>query len=146
MARLTLEEARSLLKARKLRSTAPRLAVLQAISAQTRPISHSQLLKRLPLGEFDGATVYRNLTRLSEQGLLRIVSRAGGMARYELTPGQEAAAHSHPHFVCSECDTVSCLPIESLPVPQVDGPWNAALAGATLQLQGRCPDCLEASA
>ena len=137
--------ARALLKAAGLRSTAARIAVLQAVATQPSPVSHSQLLKLLPPGELDGATVYRNLTRLSEGGVLRIVSRAGGMARYELAEVPGMTIHTHPHFVCSECDTVSCLPIHALPVPPVEGPWREAVAAATLHLSGRCPDCLIAA-
>jgi len=142
---LSPTDAKALLKTRGLRATAPRLAVLQAIAAQSSPISHSQLLKLLPTGALDGATVYRNLTRLSEQGILSVVSRAGGMARYALAHGAEESPHHHPHFVCSDCDQIRCLPQGEIPLPAVDGPWADAVARATLQLQGRCPDCLSSA-
>jgi Fur family ferric uptake transcriptional regulator len=141
---LSTADARALLKAHGLRSTTPRLAVLQALAAQPGPISHSQLLGRMPAGRFDSATVYRNLMRLAERGILSVVSRAGGMARYALTTDSDHP-HRHAHFVCTDCDTVSCLPEDALPVPPVAGPWSAAVAAATLQLQGRCPDCLSAA-
>ena len=140
---LSLDDARTLLKAHGLRATTPRLSVLQTLAAQTGPISHSQLLRQLPEGHFDSATVYRNLTRLSEQGILSVVSRAGGMARYALA-SKSTQPHRHAHFVCTDCDTVSCLPEDALPVVPISGPWSVAVATATLQLQGLCPDCIEA--
>jgi len=103
-------------------------------------MSHSQLLKQLPEGRFDSATVYRNLMRLSEQGILSVVSRAGGMARYALA-STSSQLHKHAHFVCTECDTVTFLPEDALPVVPNNGPWGVAIAAATLQLQGQCPDC-----
>jgi Fur family ferric uptake transcriptional regulator len=138
---LSLDQLRAQLRAHGLRATAPRLLVLQTLAEQASPLSHSQLVKCLAEHRLDEATVYRNLTRLTELGLLSIVSRAGGMARYALSTEAEQP-HRHAHFVCTDCDTVSCLPEDALPVPPITGHWQAAVAGATLQLQGRCPDCL----
>ena len=140
---LSLDDARALLKAHGLRATTPRLCVLQTLSDQPGPISHSQLLRHLPKGRFDSATVYRNLARLSEQGILSVVSRAGGMARYALTD-EATNTHRHAHFVCTDCDTVSYLPKDAKPVLPITGRWSTAVAAATLQLQGLCPDCIEA--
>jgi Fur family ferric uptake transcriptional regulator len=121
---LSLDQLRAQLRAHGLRATAPRLLVLQTLAEQASPLSHSQLVKCLAEHRLDEATVYRNLTRLTELGT-------------EAEP-----RHRHAHFVCTDCDTVSCLPEDALPVPPITGHWQAAVAGATLQLQGRCPDCL----
>jgi Fur family ferric uptake transcriptional regulator len=141
--KLTKDQIKSLLRERGLRATGPRLAVVNSVAAQSQPVSHSQLVKVMADADMDAATIYRNLTRLTEVGLLRVVSRAHGMARYELTVGRSDETHDHAHFVCSDCDTVSCLPEEVVPEPKVDSRWAASLSEAKLLVQGTCPDCLD---
>lgn len=137
-------QARTLLRDRGLRATAPRVAVLRLLDREQRPLSHSEVLTLLGDSDWDQATVYRNLVKLSESGVTRVVSRAGGMARYELASDEGAPTQEHPHFVCSECGTVSCLPLAVAVVqsPEVDGAWQQAVDAARIQLEGRCPDCL----
>lgn len=140
---LSKGDIKDLLRDRGLRATGPRLAVFNAISAQSQPVSHSQLVKLMADADLDAATIYRNLTRLHEVGILRIVSRAKGMARYELAVGTETTTHDHAHFVCGDCDEIMCLPEEAVPEPKVDPRWAASLSAATYVVQGTCPDCLE---
>jgi len=139
---LDIKAARAILKAHNLRATGPRIVVLRTLARQSKPVSHSQLLALLPQGEFDAATVYRNLTRLTAAGILRIVSRAGGMARYERIAEKNPSPHQHPHFVCSECNEVSCLPTTLLPPVAIQDSWKASLASASVQFSGSCPDCI----
>lgn len=135
---------RRLLQDRDLRATGPRLAVLSALAAQERPVSHSELVQAMGEQDFDQATIYRNLTKLTEVGLARIVSRADGMARYAFTPEEGTApSHVHPHFLCTDCGEVSCIDEARIEPFAVSPRWREAVAEATLQLQGRCPDCRE---
>jgi Fur family ferric uptake transcriptional regulator len=132
---------RALLQAHGLRVTAPRLAVLEALQAADRPLSHAELTERLGAVQLDRVTVYRNLDKLVEVGLARLVSREGGAACYEAAGGPQHPAHAHPHFVCTDCGTVSCLPEQPVPPLAADPRWSQALATATLELKGHCPDC-----
>ena len=136
------ERVKALLRGAGLRATGPRLAVYAAVAGVGRPVSHSQLVREMGGQELDSATIYRNLVKLTEAGLLRVVSRANGKARYATPDGDSHAGHEHAHFVCSDCDTISCLPEDALPRPQVDGRWSASLAAAQTVVQGTCPDCL----
>ena len=136
----TLEDARSLLQAHGLRVTAPRLAVLALLSSERAPLSHSVVAERLA-HVVDQATIYRNLVKLTESGLARIASRAEGMARYELVRSEAPTHQAHPHFVCSDCGTVSCLPEDLTPEIQARGRWRNAIKAAHVQLEGTCPDC-----
>lgn len=142
MPTLNLDTIKALIKSHGLRVTSPRVAVLNAISQRPHPLSHSQLLELLDTNTFDDATVYRNLVRLTEVGILQIVSRAGGMARYELSPSHEHSHPQHPHFVCDKCERVLCLP-DDIVTPQTSNQsWKNALSTARIQLSGNCPDCL----
>ena len=135
------DSLKALLRNAGLRATGPRLAVYAAVAKQGAPVSHSHLVKHMEGEDLDSATIYRNLVKLTEVGLLKVVSRANGMARYAHADSEEHLAHEHAHFVCSDCDTVSCLPEDALPRPQGDGRWSASLAAAQTVVQGTCPDC-----
>ena len=131
-------KARELLRHSGLRATSPRLAVVQVLAGHSGPLSHSQVLRRLGDTDWDPATIYRNLVKLTEAGVATVVSNAGGMARYALAHG----THCHPHFVCTDCGQVSGLP-QAIPAPvSVPGRWGPSLRTASVQLQGHCPDCL----
>lgn len=137
------QEAKQLLKKHGLRATSQRLAVLEILTASTRPLSYSEVLEQLDSDGCDPATVYRNLVKLEEVGLAQIVSRAEGMARYEMVLDSKAHQHTHPHFLCVDCGEVSCLPTSSVPMVEADERWSDSVKHAMVQLQGSCPDCLE---
>ncbi len=134
------EKLRELIHESGLRVTGPRVAVLDLLSNSSHPLSHREVVDTLGNGEWDRATLFRNLQKLVEVGLAEVASRAGGIARYELRKDREAAAHIHPHFACRDCGTVSCLPDSTLSAP-LDPRWREAVLDADFQVVGRCPDC-----
>ena len=137
----TKQDLRDLLRRYNLRATAPRLAVVSVLSASPNPMAHRDVLKVLGEMDWDPATVYRNLVKLAEAGVIKVVSRAEGMARYAVSTTDDG--HHHAHFVCSDCGTVSCLPDATVSEVSAPGRWKTAVAAATIQLQGSCPDCLD---
>ena len=138
--RLSKIDARALLRTHDLRVTAPRLAVLGALAEANRPLSHSEVLTELGDTDWDPATVYRNLVKLTEAGVSTIASRAGGLNRYALA-SPDGDVHRHPHFVCEDCGRVACLPTALTTSLSMAGPWSASVESATVQLRGACPDC-----
>ena len=107
--RQNLDELRSAVRAKGLRATPSRLAVLELLRASDAPMSHGDVADRLATQAWDRATIYRNLTDLAEVGLVRRTDIGDHVWRFEaVTSDHEAAAH--PHFVCTECGTVECLP------------------------------------
>lgn len=140
---LSKEAARQLLRDHNLRATAPRLAVVQLLANQVHPLSHTEVLHLLGDTDWDQATVYRNLVKLTEAGLTRVVSRAEGMARYEFNSNHSTEAlHNHPHFVCTDCGIVSCLPTNVSTMIPTDSRWSSSIRQASVQFQGTCPDCM----
>ena len=126
-----------------LRVTISRMAVLKHILLAERPLSHGDLVCSLDGNGGDQATIYRCLITFVELGLLRVASRANGIARYEPKPKNEPL-HRHPHFVCEICGIVSCLPSVTVTNP-VGEPWPEILQNAALQFLGECELCLRAS-
>lgn len=130
---------KSELHALGLRVTGPRVAVLGALRVAGRPLSHGEVSDLLGTADWDRATIFRNLVRLCDVGLVRVSSHAGGLARYEAVrePGHE---HLHAHFSCNRCGRVECLAGAQLPLP-TDLDWRDALQGAEVQVLGTCPTC-----
>ncbi len=110
------DQLRDDLRACGLRVTPARLAVLELVRAGESPMSHGDVADRLASKTWvgwagkktwDRATIYRNLIDLSEVGLLRRTDVGDHVWRFEAV-GEDHAAH--PHFVCTECGSVECLP------------------------------------
>lgn len=140
-------EAKAVLRAHDLRVTASRVALILRLADEDRPLSCSEVVEALDDSDVDPATVYRNLVRLTELGVTRIVSHASGRARYELVDTSTTESHDHPHFACSDCGTVSCMPETDRPrILGGSTRWQQALAQAVVQFQGSCPDCIESVA
>lgn len=135
------EEARKRLRDAGLRSTGPRVKVLQALSQAHGPLSHGELVQRIGLGDMDQATIYRNLLKLQDHGLARVASQIGGVVRYELTELDGKVRQKHPHFNCTACGTVSCINPITFSSEQEAG-WSKALDTAELNFVGVCPDCI----
>jgi Fur family transcriptional regulator, ferric uptake regulator len=107
--RQNLDELRSAVRAKGLRATPSRLAVLELLRSSDSPMSHGDVADRLATQEWDRATIYRNLTDLAEAGLVRRTDVGDHVWRFEAVTGDHEAS-AHPHFVCTECGTVECLP------------------------------------
>ena len=108
-AKQTLDELRGLVRAKGLRATPSRLAVLELLRASDAPLSHGDVADQLAGEAWDRATIYRNLTDLSEAGLVRRTDVGDHVWRFEAVSGDHDAS-AHPHFVCTECGTIECLP------------------------------------
>ncbi|HEY5950915.1 MAG TPA: transcriptional repressor, partial [Kofleriaceae bacterium] len=60
--RQNLDELRSAVRAKGLRATPSRIAVLELLRASDAPMSHGDVADRLANQAWDRATIYRNLT------------------------------------------------------------------------------------
>ena len=102
-------EIRKLLKAAGLRSTSARLAVLQRLRKANSPMTHAELADELvPVG-FDKATVFRNLTDLTEADLVSRTELGDRVWRFEIRDPGDPEKGKHPHFVCVDCGHVNCM-------------------------------------
>lgn len=138
--KISIEEIKHQLHAVGLKSTKSRVSVLQYISSIDRPISHSELVQEIGTATGDQATMYRNLLSFVQHNILRVASNAGGITRYEIIKEGEDAQHVHPHFVCTSCGMVSCLPKTTV-ITSVDERWREILHASQLQFVGKCTDC-----
>lgn len=134
-----VNEARKMLKDAGLRSTPARISVINALKRSSRPQTHAQLADQLvPLG-FDKATVFRNLTDLAEAELVLRTELGDHVWRFEMRDPKHDRS-SHPHFVCIDCGSVSCIDDMALPTPTVRRHLNIARISEVL-VKGHCVDC-----
>lgn len=138
-----LAEIRAKIRASGLRSTAPRVAVLQYLQTATTPVSHAELFEVLADQGFDRATIYRNLVDLTEVGLLSRTDVGDHVWRFELKrEGHSGHQMEHPHFMCTDCKEIACLPgvnVRIFPVPGT--PKSLLTKQIGVQLQGLCDRC-----
>jgi Fur family ferric uptake transcriptional regulator len=134
-----IELAREILRAAGLRSTPARIAVLIALQKGNKPQTHAELSERLvPLG-FDKATVFRNLTDLTDVELVSRTELGDHVWRFEIRdPNHDRS--SHPHFVCVDCGTVSCMEGMSLPDDKQRKSLNISRISEIL-VKGHCLVC-----
>lgn len=104
-----IEEIRQLLRGRGFRATPARIAVLRELRLATAPLTHAGLAETLVPAGFDKATIFRNLTDLTEAGLVSRTELGDHVWRFEMAGPDDADGQKHPHFVCVECGDVRCL-------------------------------------
>jgi len=140
-----LDELRAAVRARGLRATPSRLAVLDIVRGTGAPVSHGEVADKLASQAWDRATIYRNLIDLSDAGLLRRTDVGDHVWRFEAIHHDAAA---HPHFVCTECGVVECLPEIELtlrrpePSKRVRAPRAVKQRQVEVHVRGRCDACL----
>jgi Fur family ferric uptake transcriptional regulator len=139
---LIRNEVRGLLRERGLRATASRIAVLEVLHQQAGPMTHEQVMGKLPEGIHDRASIWRILSDLADTGLLRRMDLGDRVWRYELLDACRTVTDDHAHFFCEDCGTVSCLP--PLEIRARGGELPAVLQGANFQVRvaGTCSACV----
>ena len=135
----TKSQSKQIIRNAGIKSTINRIAVLDCMTKENRPLSHSELVATLGDNSGDQATIYRNLLTFVRVGILRIASQANGITYYELNTNEKSDQH-HSHFVCQDCGIVSCLPNIEIAKP-VEEKWREAIRNAEVQFVGKCPEC-----
>jgi len=147
----TLEAAiRGELNAAGLRATPARIGVLAKLRRLSGPVSHAELSDQLADEPWDRATVFRCLVAFVGAGLAsrvdlgdhvwRFVAKAATAGAGDRT--QPAAAHAHPHLLCTSCGAVTCLPGAQLSIVRgARVPKSVRAANTDVQVRGLCDAC-----
>jgi Fur family transcriptional regulator, ferric uptake regulator len=140
-----VETVRTMIRKAGLRATPARIAALQELRAASSPLTHSDLADLLvPLG-FDKATVFRNLSDLSEVGLVSRTELGDHVWRFEAIDPDHPDKGGHPHFVCTECGRVECL--DAMEFTAMSRRKAATIGRITdILLKGECTDCADETA
>ncbi len=89
--------------------------------------------------EMNKTTVYRILDRLENEGIIHSFVGSDGLKWYAKCTGCSSNNHNdiHPHFQCTNCKKVTCLPVE-IKIPIVE---NYTIENAAVFLVGKCNEC-----
>ncbi len=129
-----------LLRARGLRVTAPRLAVLAVLDELPPHVTVDQVehAAQQRLGTLSTQAVYDILGALQTAGLVRRIEPAGSPARFETRVGD-----NHHHLICRSCGLtvdVDCA-IGDPPCLTPSDPAGFEIDEAEIVFWGRCPAC-----
>jgi Fur family ferric uptake transcriptional regulator len=136
-----VETLRAAIRDAGLRATPSRIAVLHLLRTAGAPVSHSDVVAKLASQAWDPATIYRNLTDLSDVGLARRTDVGDHIWRFEAITNRHAAS-AHPHFVCTECGTIECLPELEYTVTRAKAPRAIRQKRVEVQMRGLCDACM----
>lgn len=136
----TITQARDAIQGNGLRATSSRIAVLCLLMERGEPMSHSEVLDALGVEQWDRTTIYRNLVDLSDVGILRRWELGDRVWRFEFVDHHHHE-NEHPHFVCTDCGKVTCLPDLVLTNIPKSSPSAVAQGHVEIQLRGLCDDC-----
>jgi Fur family ferric uptake transcriptional regulator len=137
-------KVRDELRKHGLKGTASRIAVLSELQGASAPRSHAEIFAALADRGFDRATVYRNLIDLANKGLLVRSDLGDHVWRFELRSRPEKRGHGteHPHFVCTDCGDVSCLPSVAVRLVATEGaPKSLSRRAVEVHVKGLCDNC-----
>ena len=137
----SLAEVRELIRQSGLRSTTARIAVLQRLQGAKTPLTHADIAVDLVPQGFDKATVYRNLTDLTEAGLVNRYELGDHVWRFEL---KKSTHHDpdHPHFLCLDCGEITCLSDVEVQITPTPGSKKSTISELTeVLLKGHCERC-----
>ncbi len=128
----SIDAVRSLVRGAGLRCTSARIAVLEHMLSVSGPKTHAEVSEALDHRGFDRATIYRNLTELTEAKLVTRVDLGDHVWRFEAQRHEHGSGHGgdHPHFVCTSCGEVSCLDDVNVAITPRPGAEKPAAAGA----------------
>ncbi|GAB7193339.1 fur family transcriptional regulator FurA3 [Kineococcus sp. NUM-3379] len=130
------------IRARGLRATRPRIAVLDVLDSATgdRHLAAADVAERARagLGALSTQAVYDCLEALTGAGLARRIEPAGHPARYESRVGD-----NHHHLVCRACGTTVDVDCVTGAAPCLDPSSTAGFTvdEAEVTFWGRCPSC-----
>lgn len=134
-----MTDPKNILQDASLKSTAPRLAILESLAKTKKPTSAQELHKALAKKGIDLVTIYRTLASFEKAALVKRLDLRKDAVFYELS-----GTHHH-HIVCTSCgdmeDFETC-DMESLS-KKIAGKAKKfkAVSQHSLELFGVCTAC-----
>jgi len=134
-----VSKAEIILKENKLSITEARKAILEVFLQKKRPLTVKDIKKIKSLAQVNESSIYRNLSKLEEKGIISSIPSTGEFQTFELTP----KGHHHHHISCTNCDKVVCLDICGLDKRMKEMAEHAGfeLTGHSVELMGLCKKC-----
>jgi Fur family ferric uptake transcriptional regulator len=129
-----------LLRAKGLRVTRPRLAVLEVLSTSRGHLDVDEIAEKVRerLDSVSTQAVYDVLGALARAGLVRRIEPAGSPARFEARVGD-----NHHHVVCRGCGAIADVDCAVGEAPCLDPSQRHGyqIDQAEVTFWGLCPEC-----
>jgi len=132
------DEAIRRLREAGLRLSTARRLIIEALFAADGPVSAQEIARDSGMPEADPSSVYRNLERLEELGVIRHVHLGHGPSRYMLVGGGE-----REFLLCERCGRVrSVEPADLDPVRErIEADFGYRARFGHFPIVGLCSDC-----
>ncbi len=131
----------TLLREADLKATPGRIALLELLSKESKPLAVHQIEERMK-GALNHVTLYRALEALEKARLVTRINLEHEHAHFELAIGRP----HHHHAVCSECGLVEDIEIPHSQTPEVDAVKQtkafARIDRYSLEFFGLCKKCV----
>ncbi len=127
-------------RARGMKVTHQRMEIFRELAASAEHPDAETVFQRVSerVASISRDTVYRTLSTLETEGLVRKVEPLFDSARYD------ANLDHHHHFVCTECGLVRDFysqALDDLPIPKSVEALGE-IASAQVQVRGTCSTCM----
>ena len=129
--------ATDILKRSGLKKSAQRIAVINILQNHLVPLKEDEIKEEM--GEiYDRITFYRTMQALCDAGIVHRIVVDKTIVEYALNTEEEH--HSHVHFYCTVCHSITCL--KETPVYDYDLPAGYRPEECQVLIKGVCPACL----
>ena len=134
-------ESADLLARHGIKPTANRIVVAKALAKVDRPLSLSELERKIMT--IDKSGIFRALTLFRDHHLVHAIEDGGEGVRYELCRSHSDTDDDdmHVHFFCERCHQTSCL--DDIHIPPVSLPDGYEMTTANYVVKGICPNCAD---
>lgn len=132
------DELRKQIRARGLRATPARVAILRLMRSANVALSHAEVIDALGTSARDRATTHRVLVQLANARLLRRIDIGDHVWRF--VAERDGPDEPSAEFVCETCGALERLDAPKL---SVSGHVPRSVANGTIEIRilGRCDNC-----
>ncbi len=119
-----------------LSRTAIRTKLLEILYIAEEALSSKEIESKLD-DDVDRVTLYRTIKLFEEKKIIHKIVIDDQVTKYKLINSQKGK--EHPHFHCTECDKVLCLP--DTPLPSCKLPDGFSIQAQSTIVEGTCQNC-----
>ncbi len=119
-----------------LSRTSIRTKLVTLLLEESEALTSKEIEQKLD-EEIDRVTLYRTIKLFEEKNLIHKIVIDDHTAKYRLVNSEKSI--DHPHFHCTECDKVVCLP--EMPLPDCGLPEGFSAKTQNTIVEGKCPKC-----
>jgi Fe2+ or Zn2+ uptake regulation protein len=117
-----------------IRKSKKRDLILELFSSSNHLLSATDIARLLP--QMNQATIYRNLKRFLNEGVIREINIQSGISYYELN------SDNHQHFVCNDCGEITPIHLEIGSLIEKSVPVPHKIVKTEVNVFGICQYCL----